>query len=251
MGEKPSVEVEHESLSAVDDRIIGIAFRWSLAALVLIVLTGGVAIWYLKDRRQSRVQYTRPGAPVTPERMEAEIPRAGFKDMTDEAGIRFVHNNGAYGEKLLPETMGSGVAFLDFDNDGDQDLLFVNGTWWPWHVPEGKSPTTCALYRNDGTGRFEDVTPGSGLDVSLYGTGIAVGDYDNDGLVDSFITGVGENRLFHNEGGGRFRDVTAAAGLTSHTNDWNTGAAWVDIDNDGDLDLFVCKYVKWSRVIDI
>src|SRR5258705_9420242 len=161
MGEKPSVEVEHESISAVDDRIIGIAFRWSLAALVLIVLTGGVAIWYLKDRRQSRVQYTRPGAPVTPERMEAEIPRAGFRDTTTEAGIRFVHNNGAYGEKLLPETMGSGVAFFDFDNDGDQDLLFVNGTSWPWK--EDKASSTAALYRNDGTGRFEDVTRGSGL----------------------------------------------------------------------------------------
>jgi hypothetical protein len=251
MGEKPSVEVEHESLSPVDDRIIGIAFRWSLAALVLIVLTGGAAVWYFKDRRESRARFTRLNAPVTPERMEAEIPRAGFKDITDQAGIRFVHNNGAYGEKLLPETMGSGVAFLDFDNDGDQDLLFVNGTWWPWHVPEGKGPTTCALYRNDGTGRFEDVTSGSGLDVSLYGTGVAVGDYDNDGFVDVFITAVGENRLFHNEGNGKFRDVTAAAGITSNTNEWKTGAAWVDIDNDGDLDLFVCKYVKWSREIDI
>jgi hypothetical protein len=248
---KPSAGVEHEDASSVDDRIIGIAFRWSLVALALIALGGGAAIWYFKDRREARLQFTRLSPPVTSERMEAEIPQAGFKDITREAGIGFVHNSGAYGEKLLPETMGSGVAFLDFDNDGDQDLLFVNGTWWPWHVPEGKPPTTCALYRNDGTGRFEDVTAGSGLDVSLYGTGVAIGDYDNDGLVDVFITAVGENRLFHNEGNGKFRDVTSAAGITSSTNDWNTGAAWVDIDNDGDLDLFICRYVKWSRDIDI
>jgi hypothetical protein len=249
--EKPSAEVEQQDASAVDDRIIGIAFRWSLVALALIALGGGAAIWYFKDRRESRLQFTRRSPPLTSERMEAEIPQAGFKDITAEAGIRFVHNNGAYGEKLLPETMGSGVAFLDFDNDGDQDLLFVNGTWWPWHLPDGKPPTTCALYRNDGVGRFEDVTQGSGLDVSLYGTGIAVGDYDNDGLVDIFITAVGENRLFHNEGNGKFRDATSAAGITSNTNDWNTGAAWVDIDNDGDLDLFICRYVKWSREIDM
>jgi hypothetical protein len=130
---------------------------------------------------------------------------ARFTDITREAGVTFVHNNGAYGDKLLPETMGGGVAFFDFDNDGHQDLLFINSTWWPGHIPEGKQPTTMALYRNDGKGRFTDVTKGSGLDVSLYGMGVAVGDFDNDGLADVFITGVGGNRLFRNEGEGKFR----------------------------------------------
>ena len=230
-----------------DDRVVGLAFKWSLVALALLALLTAGVVWYAKKKPGS----VRVGlSPVSPERMQAEIPVARFRDITSEAGIRFVHSNGAYGDKLLPETMGSGVAVLDFDNDGDQDLLFANGTDWPWRKGTNTLPTT-ALYRNDGTGRFEDVTRVAGLDVSLYGMGIAVGDYDNDGNVDIFLTGVGDNRLFHNEGSGTFRDVTKPAGLTTRSNDWSTSAAWVDIENDGDLDLFVCNYVQWSREIDM
>jgi enediyne biosynthesis protein E4 len=218
---------------------------------LLLIATGGI-VWYLKYRPSSgRVHLARWTLPARPEQFEAEIPDARFRDITAGAGIGFVHNNAAYGDKLLPETMGAGVAFFDFDSDGDQDLLFVNATWWPWKTPAGKAPTTSALYRNDGSGRFEDVTHGSGLDVSLYGMGVAVGDYDNDGLVDVFITALARNRLFHNEGNGRFHDVTAASGLQTRTNDWSTSAAWIDIENDGDLDLFVCNYVQWSREIDL
>src|SRR5713101_6894988 len=118
-----------------------------------------------------------------------EMPVAKFTDITREAGITFAHVNGAYGEKLLPETMGGGVAFLDYDNDGHQDLLFVNSTEWPWHTTRAKTPATMALYHNDGKGHFTDVTAGSGLDVSFYGMGVAIGDYDNDGWPDGFITG--------------------------------------------------------------
>src|SRR5947208_17139557 len=100
-------------------------------------------------------------------------PDAKFTDITAASGINFVHGNGAAGEKLLPETMGGGVAFLDFDNDGDQDLLFINSTWWPWSFPRDAKPATMALYRNDGKGRFTDITAGSGLDVSFYGMGVA------------------------------------------------------------------------------
>src|SRR5438477_10318344 len=179
-----------------------------------------------------------------------EIPLAKFTDITAEAGITFSHVNGAYGDKLLPETMGGGVAFFDFDNDGAQDLLFVNSSYWPWHVPAGEKLPTAALYHNDGKGHFTDVTAGSGLDVSFYGMGVAIGDYDNDGFDDVYITGVGGNHLFHNEGGGKFKEVTLAAGVGGDTNDWGSCAAWVDYDNDGRLDLFVGNYVKWSKAID-
>jgi hypothetical protein len=179
-----------------------------------------------------------------------EIPVAKFTDITREAGITFVHNNGAYGDKLLPETMGIGVAFFDYDNDGHQDLLFINGTYWPGHIPEGKTPPTMALYHNDGHGHFTDVTKGSGLDISCYGMGVAIGDYDNDGLPDVFITAVGGNHLFHNDGHGKFHEVTKEAGVGGSTNGWSTGAAFIDYDNDGKLDLFVCNYVQWSPEID-
>jgi enediyne biosynthesis protein E4 len=249
MPEKPSVPPEPHP---ADDQIIGLAFRWSLVALLLIAVFVIGVVWYVKHRpAPGRLQLTRLSVPVRPEQLEAEIPEARFRDITSGAGIRFVHNNGAYGEKLLPETMGSGVAFFDFDNDGDQDLLFINSTSWPWRASADNVQATAGLYRNDGTGGFEDVTRGSGLDVSFYGTGVAVGDYDNDGLVDVFITALANNRLFHNEGQGHFRDVTAASGVQAHTNHWSTSAAWIDVDNDGDLDLFICNYVQWSREIDL
>ena len=179
-----------------------------------------------------------------------DLPVAKFTDITREAGITFTHVNGAYGDKLLPETMGGGVAFFDYDNDDRPDLLFINSTYWPGHVPPSKPPPTMALYRNEGQGRFTDVTAGSGLDVSCYGMGVAVGDYDNDGRPDVFITGVGGSHLFHNQGQGKFREVTREAGLAGSSEDWGTSAAWIDYDNDGKLDLFVCQYVRWSPEID-
>jgi enediyne biosynthesis protein E4 len=243
--------LDDEELVHTDDTIIGKAVRWSLLVLITFAALFGGALLLLKRKSPPPLaQVTRLDAPVSPGRPQAEIPAAKFIDITREAGITFVHNNGAYGEKLLPETMGSGVAFLDYDNDGHQDLLFVNSTWWPWHVPEGKPPTTMALYHNDGHGHFTDVTKGSGLDVSLYGMGVAIGDYDNDGLDDVFVTAVGGNHLFHNEGQGKFRDVTADTGVGGSTNDWSTTAAFFDYDNDGKLDLFVGNYVNWSREID-
>jgi hypothetical protein len=189
-------------------------------------------------------------SPVSPTRPRAEVPLAKFTDITKQAGIGFVHNNGAYGEKLLPETMGGGVAFFDFDNDGHQDLLFINSSDWPWHPPAGKPPATMTLYHNDGHGHFTDVTAGSGLDVSFYGMGVAIGDYDNDGLDDVFITAVGGDHLFHNDGHGKFHEVTQEAGVGGSTNDWGTCAAFIDYDNDGKLDLFVGNYISWSRQID-
>jgi enediyne biosynthesis protein E4 len=201
-------------------------------------------------RRRSQVVLLSAILAVAPSCRADETPVTKFTDITAEAGIHFVHVNGAYGEKLLPETMGSGVAFFDFDNDGHQDLLFINSTYWPGHIPPGQSAPTMALYRNDGHGHFTDVTTGSGLDVSFYAMGVAVGDYDNDGLPDVFITAVGGNHLFHNEGGGKFREVTREAGVGGAPDGWSTSAAWIDYDNDGKLDLFVCNYIRWSPELD-
>ena len=160
-----------------------------------------------------------------------------FRDITQEAGIRFVHNNGAFGKKYLPETLGPGCAFLDYDNDGYPDILLINGAAWPGH---GSAATTLKLYHNNRNGTFSDVTAKAGLAVSMYGMGVAVGDYDNDGYDDIFITAVGQSRLFHNNGNGTFTDVTRAAGLWA-VQEFSTSAAWVDYDKDGLLDLVVAN----------
>lgn len=169
-----------------------------------------------------------------------------FVDGTSEAGIRFAHENGAFGEKYLPETMGSGVAFLDYDGDGWQDLFFVNSKRWP-----GRSggPSYPKLYRNDRDGSFSDVTRAAGLRVELYGMGVTAADYDADGDVDLYVTALGPNRLFRNEGDGRFADVTAEAGVGG--SGFSTGAVFFDYDTDGRLDLFVSNYVDWSIETDI
>jgi hypothetical protein len=251
MNHPPPPPDEHEELVHADDTIIGKAVRWSLmAVLVIAVVVIGFIFIVRRKPAPPPPRVTQLSAPAVPAKPKAEIPAAPFTDITREAGITFLHNNGAYGDKLLPETMGGGVAFFDFDNDGAPDLLFVNSTYWPWHVPDGKKPTTAALYHNDGKGHFTNATAGSGLDVSFYGMGVAIGDYDNDGLEDAFITAVGGNHLFHNEGHGKFNEVTSEAGVGGSTNDWSTCAAWLDYDNDGKLDLFVGHYVKWSKDID-
>jgi hypothetical protein len=249
-GETPVSQVGDE-LGAVDDAVIGRAVRWSVLALVVIgaAVAGAIVLAHRKPPAPPS-HITQISAPVVPQRAQASVPVTAFTNITSAAGIDFVHNNGAYGEKLLPETMGCGVAVFDYDNDGAQDLLFINATYWPGHVPGGSQPTTMRLYHNEGHGHFTDVTAGSGLDVPFYGVGVAVGDYDNDGLVDVFVTGVGEYHLFHNEGRGHFHDVTKEAGIAASQQDWGTSAAFFDYDNDGKLDLFVCNYVRWSRDID-
>jgi enediyne biosynthesis protein E4 len=174
-------------------------------------------------------------------------PGFRFVDVTSSAGLRFQHNSGAFGGKLLPETLGSGCAFLDYDRDGWQDILLINGMDWAGHK---QRRSTLRLYRNNRDGTFTDVTARAGLDVEMYGMGVAVGDYDNDGFPDIFITCVGQNRLFHNTGKGTFTDVTNASGLGKRLS-LSTSALWLDYDRDGLLDLFVCNYVKWSPEHDV
>jgi hypothetical protein len=173
----------------------------------------------------------------------------GFRlvDVTGAAGLQFRHYNGAYGGKLLPETLGAGCAFLDYDADGWQDILLVNGMDWPGHR---RQRTTLCLYHNNRNGTFTDVTRAAGLDVEMYGMGVAVGDFNNDGFPDLLVTCVGQNRLFRNTGKGSFVDVTNASGLGGRMA-FSTSAMWVDIDRDGFLDLFVCNYVRWSAEHDV
>jgi len=168
-----------------------------------------------------------------------------FTDITEQAGIHFKHNTGAFGKKYLPETMGNGACFLDYDNDGWQDILIVNSMDWPEHKT-GKSYS--ALYHNNHDDTFTDVTKQAGLAVEMYGLGCAVADYDNDGYEDIYITGVSGNRLFHNLGNGKFADVTTKAGVGD--GGFSTSAVWFDYDNDGKLDLFVANYVEWSTAKD-
>jgi len=170
-----------------------------------------------------------------------------FSDVTHAAGIDFRHNSGAYGGKLLPETLGSGCAFLDYDGDGWQDILLINSMDWPGHK---RQPSTLKLYHNNHNGTFTDVTRRAGLDLEMYGMGVAVGDYDNDGFPDILVTCVGQNRLFRNTGRGTFIDATRASGLAGHQA-FSTSAIWFDFDRDGLLDLFVCNYVKWSPEHDV
>ena len=233
------------------DQHIAHAFRLSLAVIAVIALVIAAGWWLLNRSAQQEAPIAEAEihAPETPvQQSPTAPPEVVFTDISASSGIDFVHITGAYGERLMPETMGSGLAFIDYDNDGDQDLFFVNSTYWPGR--EGDAAPRQALYRNDGDGRFTDVSEEAGLALDFFGMGVAVGDYDNDGWDDLFVTAVGSNRLFHNDGG-RFTEVTASAGVGGWEQEWSTAAAFFDIDNDGDLDLYVGNYVRWSRDIDL
>lgn len=233
-----------------DDHIARV-FRLSLIIIVVVGLAASGLMWFLTGKMDEadtliEAEVHAPESPVAP--TVATPPDVLFTDVTEAAGVEFRHVNGAYGERLMPESIGSGLAFLDYDNDGDQDLFLVNSSYWPGH--EGTETPRQVLYQNDGNGRFTDVSEEAGVDLDVFGMGIAVGDFDNDGWVDIFITAVGPNRLLHNQGG-RFVEVTDSAGVAGWDKEWSSSAAFFDYDKDGDLDLFVGNYVRWSREIDL
>ncbi|MGE0361027.1 MAG: CRTAC1 family protein [Vicinamibacterales bacterium] len=218
--------------------------RSALVAAVVFLGLLGWRIWSSRGAVSS--------GPAAADRATPAAPPAAFVDVTADAGLSHVaRDNGAAGEKLLPETTGGGGGLVDVDNDGDLDVLLVNGRPWPW-TPRGSAPrvSSLTLLLNDGRGRFSDRSAAAGLTLDAYGMGLAAGDFDNDGWVDLYVTAVGRNTLLKNIGG-RFHDVTAAAGVGGGADQWSTCATWLDADTDGDLDLFVCRYVQWSRDLDL
>jgi hypothetical protein len=237
---------------AEDDSVIGKMFWRSLGLIAGLALLGAGIYAITRPPKQQFVERkTETALPQERKAATVEVPQIPFTDITEQAGIGFTHYDGKQGERLLPETMGGGSGFLDYDNDGDQDILFVNSCDWPWNKPqEGKPLPTMCLYQNDGKGIFKDVTQEAGLAVTFYGMGPAFGDYDNDGWVDIFITAVGKNHLFHNQQG-KFVEVTDAAGVGGVASQWSCPAMWFDYDRDGKLDLMVGNYVSWSREIDL
>ncbi len=238
--------IEYEE-AGEDDTVIGRAFRASLIVLG-VLLAIGAGLWWWMNRRPAIAppQVTRVDAPLSVAR-DVSAPTVRFTDVTSASGIDFVHQNGAEGQKLLPETMGGGSAFLDYDVDGDPDLLLVNSCFWP-ESPRAGEPSPQALYANDGQGRFRDVAAEAGLAVTFYGMGAACADADGDGDPEVFFTAVGPDHYFRNDGG---RFAEADAGVAGADDGWSTCAAFFDAERDGDLDLYVGNYVRWSREIDI
>ncbi len=241
------------------------AIAVSLGSLVAVAVVGYfVYDLYILSKKIEGPEVDPGQAAV---RAERTVPAMPYADVTKQAGLNFKHFCGATGNKLLPETMGSGVVVLDYNNDGLPDLFFVNSCPWPGH-PEQETAPTLALYRNNGNGTFTDATAETGLKIALYGQGACAGDFDNDGFIDLFVTCVGSHRLFKNINGTHFEDVTTKAGVAGN-GAWpaelsqeaflahappipfGTSATFVDYDGDALLDLFVCHYCTWSPAIDL
>jgi hypothetical protein len=242
--------IEDEVIST-DGTVIAQAFRWSLLGLVLLGAVVFVVATLLSDEEGEveeiidRDPIVGPGRLVTVAEQQPPLP---FVDITEEIGVSFVHDSGATGEKLLPETMVGGVAWFDMDDDQDPDLLLTGGRSWPWDN-SNREVRSLGLYRND-AGQFVDVTSGSGFPQDAYVMGPAIGDVDGDGDLDVFLSCLGQDRLLFNEGG-TFSEVPNAGGAAGPEEAWSSSSGFFDYDRDGDLDLFVCRYVQWSRTIDM
>lgn len=252
VSKKHEVVAMDEGEDQADDAIVGKAVFWSLIVIVPVLLVG-LAVWFWLTSKPSVVVENRSKESVLSKLRDTksvDIPQFVWTDATDAVGLDFVHCNGHSLEKLLPETMGGGVACFDFDQDGYTDLLFTNSCHWEEAKNQAERPSV-ALYRNQGDGKFANVTKQVGLETIGYGMGVAIGDYNGDRWPDVFLSFLGKNRLFRNEGGKSFVDVTEEAGVAGNPNDWSTSCGWFDANNDGNLDLVVCNYLEWSKESDI
>ncbi len=238
----------------------------SAVVVVLVAIGVGFGVYRWLNKPTTTPGSLTPGDPHA--RATVEVPTVRFTDVTRQSGIAFRHENGAFGKKLLPETMGGGVACFDYDGDGKPDILFVSGCKWPGQADQKQPAPSLRLYRNTGNFTFEDATEAAGLgNVVVYGMGVTVGDFDNDGRPDFFVSCVGKHRLFRNVDGKRFEDVTDAAGVggpgtmpdvtAEQFLTWKlaipfgSSCTFLDYDGDGRLDLFVCHYVTWSPAVDL
>lgn len=260
MSGNPSSSDSAQEDDVQDDAIIASALRASLIGLMLLgIPVIGVLIYLNVSKSREEATETEVTLPTVRQLDSASLPGLKMVNVTQQSGVDFMHHTGRAGEKLLPETMGSGVAVFDYNGDSHLDLLFVDSTLWPWAIlnsdesggdEAAAQSGQCKLYQGDGQFGFVDVSQSSGLDASLYGMGAAVGDYDNDGDVDVFVSAVGQNRLYRNENG-KFTDVTSDAGVAGDESAWSTSCGFFDYDNDGLLDLFVSNYVTWNREADV
>jgi hypothetical protein len=227
-----------------------------LGALALLALLAGGGVWFL-----SKSDSSGGSASSSTGASSVSIPSVAFTDVTRlRRNTAFEHVNGATGDKFLPDPWAAASPFFDYDADGRPDLLFINSGPWTavcrgHRFSSGMATFACSVYsRRDpprGEPRFRDVTAGSGLEVALYGMGVAVGDYDNDGLPDLYVTAVGRKRLSPKSGQrSDIEDVTTLTDVGGSEKQWSTAAAWMDIDNDGDLDLLALNYVEWSPDLD-
>ncbi len=217
------------------------------AGLLILVVVSGLVISQCERSELEVVEAPVPTSVVPI--ADATVPELRFTDITESAGIQFVHENGATGDRLLPETMGGGVASFDFDLDGDLDLLFVDSSTWPAERAKTGRTGRSVLYENNGHAQFKDVSA-THLDIAAYGMAPAIGDINGDGYPDIFITAVGSNLLFLNQNGEKFIDVTESYGVGGAEDAFSSCATFFDYDRDNDLDLFVCNYVGWSVEID-
>jgi len=231
------------------EAIIRKAFYRSFLTIVVATVAAYTIYHFTRQEPETdSITQKKIKGPVIAQQASIEMPEVHFTDITRDAGIDFVHTNGAYGQRLLPETMSGGGGFIDYDNDGDQDIILVNARYWP-DQPQ-RDITTTRLYNNDGTGNFKDVSALAGLAINSYGMGLAVGDYDNDGWDDVYLTTLNKNYLLHNEQG-TFVDVSETSGTAGFKENWSTAAVFFDIDNDSDLDLYVANYVEWTPEINL